>query len=109
MPSVVRAVLTSGNRRRRNLTAATARILRGSVLASVGLAGITFLQAQAPSSLSTRNENGTISDAALDERVESILHSMTLDEKVGQLVQYSAGQPTGPGTGRNDYNEMIAR
>jgi beta-glucosidase len=109
MPSVVRAVLTSGNRRRRNLTAATARILRGSVLASVGLAGITFLQAQAPSSLSTRNENGTISNAALDERVESILHSMTLDEKVGQLVQYSAGQPTGPGTGRNDYNEMIAR
>ncbi len=34
---------------------------------------------------------------------------MTLEEKVGQLVQYSAGQPTGPGTGRSDYNEMIAR
>jgi len=34
---------------------------------------------------------------------------MTVDEKVGQLVQYSAGQPTGPGTGRTDYEEMIAR
>jgi beta-glucosidase len=34
---------------------------------------------------------------------------MTLDEKVGQLVQYSAGQPTGPGTGRGDYKEMISR
>ncbi|HSZ60234.1 MAG TPA: glycoside hydrolase family 3 N-terminal domain-containing protein [Terriglobales bacterium] len=45
----------------------------------------------------------------LDARVESILKSMTLDEKIGQLVQYSAGQPTGPGTGRSDYKEMIAR
>lgn len=34
---------------------------------------------------------------------------MTLDEKVGQLVQYSAGQPTGPGTGRTDYKDMIPR
>jgi beta-glucosidase len=36
------------------------------------------------------------------------LRSMALDEKVGQLVQYSAGQPTGPGTGRTDYKDMIA-
>ena len=34
---------------------------------------------------------------------------MTLEEKIGQLVQYSAGQPTGPGTGRTDYKEMIAQ
>jgi beta-glucosidase len=34
---------------------------------------------------------------------------MTLEEKVGQLVQYSAGQATGPGTGRTDYKDMIAR
>ena len=34
---------------------------------------------------------------------------MTLEEKVGQLVQYSAGQPTGPGTGRTDYEDMIAK
>ena len=34
---------------------------------------------------------------------------MTLEEKVGQLVQYSAGQPTGPGTGRSDYDDMIAQ
>src|SRR5258707_5986885 len=29
--------------------------------------------------------------------------------KVGQLVQYSAGQPTGPGTGRSDYDDMIRK
>src|SRR5262245_35539370 len=50
-----------------------------------------------------------IYDPALDARVESLLNRMTLDEKVGQLVQYSAGQPTGPGTGRTDYEDMIAR
>ena len=50
-----------------------------------------------------------IADQSLDARVESILQGMTLEEKVGQLVQYSAGQPTGPGTGRSDYDDMIAR
>jgi beta-glucosidase len=34
---------------------------------------------------------------------------MTLQEKIGQLVQYSAGQPTGPGTGRTDYDDMIRK
>ncbi len=48
-------------------------------------------------------------DLALDARVEAVLGQMTPEEKVGQLVQYSAGQPTGPGTGRTDYEEMIAR
>jgi beta-glucosidase len=54
-------------------------------------------------------ERGSINDPGLDARVESILRKMSLDEKVGQLVQYSAGQPTGPGTGRSDYKEMVAR
>ena len=55
------------------------------------------------------NQAGGIADSSLDARVESILQQMTLEEKVGQLVQYSAGQPTGPGTGRTDYEDMIAR
>ncbi|HEV2689076.1 MAG TPA: glycoside hydrolase family 3 N-terminal domain-containing protein, partial [Bryobacteraceae bacterium] len=50
-----------------------------------------------------------INDPALDAKIETILQQMTLEEKVGQLVQYSAGQPTGPGTGRSDYEDMIAR
>src|SRR3984885_12128329 len=56
----------------------------------------------------TARETG-VADPKRDARVESLLRSMTLDEKIGQLVQYSAGQPTGPGTGRSDYKEMIAR
>src|ERR1700675_2555963 len=50
-----------------------------------------------------------IYDPVLGAKVESLLGKMTLEEKVGQLVQYSAGQPTGPGTGRTDYNDMIAK
>lgn len=50
-----------------------------------------------------------IYDPALDARVETLLDQMTLEEKVGQLVQYSAGQPTGPETGRTDYADMIAK
>src|SRR3954447_24559468 len=50
-----------------------------------------------------------IYDPAVDAKVESLIRKMTLEEKVGQLVQYSAGQPTGPGTGRTDYDDMIAK
>lgn len=52
---------------------------------------------------------GGIHDPAIDARVEALLGRMTLEEKVGQTVQYSAGQPTGPGTGRTDYEDMLAR
>jgi beta-glucosidase len=48
-------------------------------------------------------------DPQIESRVEALLKQMTLDEKIGQLVTYSAGAPTGPGTGRSDYKEMIAK
>jgi beta-glucosidase len=67
-------------------------------------------QAVAPASTETgRGDGEGIADPSLDARVELLLRSMTLEEKIGQLVQYSAGQPTGPGTGRTDYKDMIAR
>src|SRR6202790_4837274 len=50
-----------------------------------------------------------IYDPSLDAKVEALLHKMTLEEKVGQLAQYSAGQPTGPGTGRTDYEDMLQK
>ncbi|HEV3206506.1 MAG TPA: glycoside hydrolase family 3 N-terminal domain-containing protein, partial [Terriglobales bacterium] len=63
----------------------------------------------AASSENRPHENQTgLAGVRLDARVESILGSMTLEEKVGQLVQFSAGQATGPGTGRTDYEDMIA-
>jgi beta-glucosidase len=50
-----------------------------------------------------------IYDIRLEAKVGTLLGKMTLEEKIGQLVQYSAGQPTGPGTGRTDYEDMIAK
>jgi beta-glucosidase len=60
----------------------------------------------AASSVAVRS---SLSDAASEKKVETLLQKMTLEEKVGQLVQYSAGQPTGPGTGRTDYEDMIRK
>src|SRR2546421_7351160 len=51
----------------------------------------------------------SLSDAGSEKKLEALLQKMTLEEKVGQLVQYSAGQPTGPGTGRTDYDDMIRK
>jgi beta-glucosidase len=71
------------------------------------LVSATALLAQTPANVPRSGQHG-VADPHLDIRVESILQGMTLEEKVGQLVQYSAGQPTGPGTGRTDYDDMIA-
>jgi beta-glucosidase len=50
-----------------------------------------------------------LNDRVIEQKIDALLQKMTLEEKVGQLVQYSTGQPTGPGTGRTDYNDMIQK
>ena len=51
---------------------------------------------------------GWSDDPGIEARVDAVLQQMTLEEKLGQLSQYSGGMPTGPGTGRGSYEEMIA-
>jgi beta-glucosidase len=46
---------------------------------------------------------------ALEKKVNALLQKMTLEEKIGQLVQYSAGQATGPTSGRTDDKDMIRK
>lgn len=53
--------------------------------------------------------HSSLNDSVAEPKIDALLHQMTLEEKVGQLVQYSAGQPTGPGTGRTDYNDMLQK
>ncbi|HEV3471300.1 MAG TPA: beta-glucosidase BglX [Pyrinomonadaceae bacterium] len=48
-------------------------------------------------------------DPAVERRIDELLGRMTLEEKVGQLNQYSYGMPTGPGTGRSNVEEAIRR
>jgi beta-glucosidase len=64
--------------------------------------------APAASSSSVTNHL-SLSNPATEQKISALLRKMTLEEKVGQLVQYSAGQPTGPGTGRTDFNDMIQK
>ncbi|MGB7437127.1 MAG: beta-glucosidase BglX [Candidatus Acidiferrum sp.] len=50
-----------------------------------------------------------LADAAIERKVDALLKQMTLEEKIGQLVQYSVGTPAGPGTSREDYAELVAK
>jgi len=45
----------------------------------------------------------------IERKIEALLKQMSLEEKVGQLNQYSFGQPTGPSTGRSTVEESIKR
>jgi len=53
--------------------------------------------------------NRQFTDEALNARVEKLLASMTLEEKIGQLCQYTAGVLTGPDAKRIDYDKLIAQ
>ena len=105
MPFSARYIIThrwlAGRTRSIRARMISSAFLFGGICAVLSVAPL----AQTPSP----SERAGIADTSLDARVESVLQRMTLEEKVGQLVQYSAGQPTGPGTGRSDYDDMIAR
>ena len=45
----------------------------------------------------------------LNARVESLLKKMTLEEKIGQTVQFSAGFATGPGASNVRYEDLVAK
>jgi beta-glucosidase len=62
-----------------------------------------------PAASSSTAPRPNLSNPATEKKIDALLQKMTLEEKVGQLVQYSAGQPTGPGTGRTDYQDMIQK
>ncbi len=53
--------------------------------------------------------NPQLAGKELNARVDSLLKQMTLDEKIGQLVQYSAGYATGPGASNLRYDELTAK
>ncbi len=52
--------------------------------------------------------NAQLVERTLNARVDALLARMTLDQKIGQLTQYTAGTLTGPGSGRTDYDDLIA-
>lgn len=53
--------------------------------------------------------NARLASREVNARVEALLKKMTLDEKVGQLVQYSAGFATGPKSSNLTYDDLVAK
>ena len=72
------------------------------ILASLGALALSLIVTSA----FAQSEFG---NPEIERRIATLLRRMTVEEKVGQLVQYSAGAPTGPGTGRADYRGQIAK
>src|SRR6266567_1703620 len=72
----------------------------------IALCFCVFAYAQAP-----HVSNTQLADQQMNQKVEALLKKMTLDEKIGQLVQFSAGFATGPGAaGKNQrFEEMVAK
>src|SRR5260370_40058519 len=54
----------------------------------------------------TAAPNAHLADRALNSKVEVLLKKMTLEEKIGQTVQYSAGFATGPSGSKMSYDEL---
>jgi beta-glucosidase len=50
-----------------------------------------------------------LASASIERKVDALLKQMNLEEKIGQLVQYSVETPTGPGTGRGNYEQMVEK
>jgi len=87
-------------------------LLHRSAVAALVLLLCPLAPSPAPSSEKAPHSSShavALSEPNVEKKIDELLHKMTLEEKVGQLVQYSAGQPTGPGTGRTDYNDMIRK
>ena len=63
-----------------------------------------------PAAAQTRRvPNPQLASKELNARVEALLEKMTLDEKVGQLSQYTIEYATGPGGSNLNYDEMVAK
>ena len=86
-------------------------LFRSALLAGSLLSCVPALAQTGSTSIAAHpaNVRSNLNDPNSEKKIDALLRRMTLKEKVGQLVQYSAGQPTGPGTGRTDYDSMIRK
>jgi beta-glucosidase len=86
-------------------------LIRFAIVACLVICSQAATAQDSPSAVaaSSATPHSNLNNPAMEQKIDALLHKMTLDEKVGQLVQYSSGQPTGPGTGRTDFNDMIQK
>ena len=53
--------------------------------------------------------NSQLASPEINRKVEALLKKMTLDEKIGQLSQFSAGFATGPGASNQHWDDLVAK
>jgi len=70
------------------------------------LAGIGWMPTHAQN---RPTPNAQLASKQLNARVEALLKKMTLDEKIGQLVQNSATYAAGPGASNARDDEIVAK
>src|SRR5580704_17426718 len=70
------------------------------------LAGAVWRPAEAQTS---SVPNPQLVSKELNARVDALLKKMTLEEKIGQLVQFSAGYATGPNASNLKWDDMAAK
>jgi len=88
---------------------ASARAIICLLCVAAFLAQISSAQSAAPQTKNQAVNANPLDAPGLEEKVDALLQKMTLEEKIGQLVQYSAGQATGPTSGRTDDRDMIQK
>jgi beta-glucosidase len=70
------------------------------------ITGMSFISAAAQN---RPVPNSQLASKEVNARVEALLKQMTLEEKIGQLVQYSAGFATGPSASNLTYDDLVAK
>jgi len=73
-----------------------------SALILAPLCHISLAQAAPPS-------NAQLASPEINRKVEALLKKMTLEEKLGQLAQFSAGFATGPGASNQHWDDLVAK
>jgi beta-glucosidase len=66
-------------------------------------------KSNARGAVNTPVPNAQLAGKELNAKVEALLKKMTLEEKIGQTVQYSVGFATGPQGSKVSYEDMTAK
>ena len=79
-------------------------------LTTLTLAAVTALPAIPSAALAQATpSNPQLASRAINDRVDALMKKMSLEQKIGQLVQYSYGSATGPNASHLSYEDLIAR
>lgn len=94
---------------RRSVAFATLAVMLSS---GAAFAGLTRKHKAAPAAPepATPHASAALADKKLNARVDALLAQMTLEEKIGQLSQYTAGSTiTGPTGQKLDFDSMLKK